>query len=191
MSEYQETHCSKQAQYLKFLWLQQDSNPQPLSSNENSTIWPNWPNGWGVSWVLICVVHLTVCYYHVTSAFQSESTLCSCLNIKELLMWNKRDIWSLSDCNWTRIHNHLVWKRTLNHLAKLAKWLSCDMIRDTRRDMTWAVAWNAYWPKVWAFAYKLSGWGFESRWLYLVQIFGNSFIQMGILRGVSRTQWNI
>ena len=27
----------------------------------------------------------------------------------------------LSDCNWIRIHNHLVRKRTLNHLAKLAK----------------------------------------------------------------------
>ena len=26
-----------------------------------------------------------------------------------------------SDCNWTRIQNHLVLKRTLNHLAKLAK----------------------------------------------------------------------
>ena len=25
----------------------------------------------------------------------------------------------LSDCNWTRNHNHLVHKRTLNHLAKL------------------------------------------------------------------------
>ena len=33
----------------------------------------------------------------------------------------------LSDCNWIRTHNHLVHKRTLNHLAKLAslaKWLS-------------------------------------------------------------------
>ena len=27
----------------------------------------------------------------------------------------------LSDCNWTRTHNHLVCKRTLNHLAKLTK----------------------------------------------------------------------
>ena len=27
--------------------------------------------------------------------------------------------------NWTRTHNHLVLKRTLNHLAKLAKWSSC------------------------------------------------------------------
>ena len=23
-----------------------------------------------------------------------------------------------NDCNWTRTHNHLVHKRTLNHLAK-------------------------------------------------------------------------
>ena len=30
-----------------------------------------------------------------------------------------------SDCNWTRTQNHLVLKRTLNHLAKLTKWLSC------------------------------------------------------------------
>ena len=27
----------------------------------------------------------------------------------------------VGDCNWTRTHNHLVHKRTLNHLAKLAK----------------------------------------------------------------------
>ena len=26
-----------------------------------------------------------------------------------------------SDCNWTRTQNHLVRKRTLNHLPKLAK----------------------------------------------------------------------
>ena len=38
--------------------------------------------------------------------------------------------WSLTDCNGIRTHNHLVRKRTLNHLAKfshlasLAKWLS-------------------------------------------------------------------
>ena len=31
----------------------------------------------------------------------------------------------LSDCNGTRTHNHLVRKRTLNHLAKLAKWVRC------------------------------------------------------------------
>ena len=27
---------------------------------------------------------LTACFYHVTYVFQGESTLCSCLNVKEL-----------------------------------------------------------------------------------------------------------
>ena len=67
----------------------------------------------------------TVCCYHVTYAFQSESTLYSCLNLKELIAGNRREIWSLSNCNGTRTHNHLVRKRTLNHLDKLAKRLGC------------------------------------------------------------------
>ena len=64
---------------------------------------------------------LIVCSYHVTYAFQSKSTLYVCLNVKELFARNRRDICSLSDCNGTRIHNHLVRKRTLNHLANLTK----------------------------------------------------------------------
>ena len=60
-------------------------------------------------------------YYHVTHAFQSESTLCSCMNVKELLARNKYDIRSLIDSNRIRIHNHLVCKRTLSHLAKRVK----------------------------------------------------------------------
>ena len=70
---------------------------------------------------------VTVCCYYVTYAFQSESTLYSCLNVKELLARNRRKIWSVSDCSGTRTHNHLARKRTLNHLARLAilaKWLS-------------------------------------------------------------------
>ena len=39
----------------------------------------------------------------------------------------RNEISSLSDCNWTRAHNHLVHKRTLNHLAKI--WQPFDMIR--------------------------------------------------------------
>ena len=58
---------------------------------------------------------MTVCSYHVTYAFQSESTLYSCLNVKQLLARNRREIRSLSDCNWTRTHNHLIHKRTLSH----------------------------------------------------------------------------
>ena len=67
---------------------------------------------------------MTVCTYHVTYAYQSESTLYNCLNVKELLARNRRHIWNLSGCNGTRTHNHLVCKWTFNHLAKLAKWLS-------------------------------------------------------------------
>ena len=70
--------------------------------------------------LLICTVHLTVSSCLVTYAFQSESTLCSCLNVKELLARSRRKIWRLSDCNWTRTQSHLVQKRTLNHLTKLA-----------------------------------------------------------------------
>ena len=71
--------------------------------------------------VLIAIV----CSYHVKYAFQRESTLYSCVNVKELLAWNRCNIYSLSDCNGTRTHNHLVRKRPLTHLVKLAKWLSC------------------------------------------------------------------
>ena len=67
---------------------------------------------------------MSVCSYHVMDTFQSESTLYSCLNVKELFARSRPEIWSLSDCSWTRTDNHLIHKRTLNHLAKLAKWLS-------------------------------------------------------------------
>ena len=42
------------------------------------------------------------------------------------IAWNRSNICSVSDCNGTRTHNHLVCTWTLNHLAKmvLAKWLS-------------------------------------------------------------------
>ena len=93
--------------------------------NEHSTIWPNCPNDWAAFWLLICTVQFTGCSCHVTYVFQSESRLYRCLNVKELLARRRRGIWRWSDCNWTRTQKHLVLKRTLNHLAKMAKWLSC------------------------------------------------------------------
>ena len=68
----------------------------------------NWPNDLAVLWVLIFAVHLTVWYYHVTYSSQSESTLYSCLNVKELLARNRRDIWSLSNSAGNHIHS-LIW----------------------------------------------------------------------------------
>ena len=35
---------------------------------------------------------IAVCSYHVTYAFQSESTLYSCLNVKELLARSRREM---------------------------------------------------------------------------------------------------
>ena len=80
-----------------------------LFINEHSTIWPNWPNDWPVFWVLIWTVQLTVSSYHVTYAFQSESTLHSCLKVKELLAWSRRVIWSLSDWNWLSVRLRTKW----------------------------------------------------------------------------------
>ena len=37
-------------------------------------------------------IYSAVCFYHVTYAFQSESTLYSCLNVKELLARSRREI---------------------------------------------------------------------------------------------------
>ena len=110
---------------MKFKLLQRDSYPQLLACKKQSTILQNGPNEWALSWVLTSMVHLTLHQYHVTYAFQSESTLYLFLKVKELLTQNKRNIWSLSDCNRTQTHIHLARKWILNHLAKLAKYLSC------------------------------------------------------------------
>ena len=48
-----------------------------------------------------------------------------CLNIKQLLGRSRHHIWSLIDSTGIRTHDHFVLKRTLNYLAKVAKWLSC------------------------------------------------------------------
>ena len=76
-------------------------------------------------WEYLSVQCIWLCYYRFTCAFQSKSTLYSWLNVKEFLAWNRRNIWSLNDYNGTLIQNLFVRKRTLSHLAKLAKWLSC------------------------------------------------------------------
>ena len=75
--------------------------------------------------MILCFYHVT---YHIMSChIQIESTFYICLNVKELLSQNKHPIWCLSDCKGTLAHNYLVCKQTLNHLARLAKWLSCFM----------------------------------------------------------------
>ena len=43
-------------------------------------------------------IKMIVCSYHVTCAFQSESTLYNCLNVRELPARNRREVRNLSDC---------------------------------------------------------------------------------------------
>ena len=95
------------------------------------------------------MTNLNVCSYHVTHAFQSESTLYSCLNVKELLAWNWYKIWNLSDCSWTQIQ-------------------VCDMIRKysnmhstNKYSQHSSIIWPV-WLNGWMFVYELSGCGFES-----------------------------
>ena len=73
---------------------------------------------------------LTVCSHLVTYALPRKSTFYSCMIVKELLARNRHDIWSLSDSNGIRTHNHLVHKRSLSRLTKLtslAKWLTTHL----------------------------------------------------------------
>ena len=79
--------------------------------NKHSTIYSNRSNDWAVLWALICMVHLTVCYYHVKYESQRESIVC--LNVKELLARIRCHIWGLNDSNEIRTQNHLVWKQKL------------------------------------------------------------------------------
>ena len=57
---------------------------------------------------------LDFCCYLVTYEFQSESALYIFLNVKEVIAGNRHHIWSLSDSNEIRTHNHLVRKRSLS-----------------------------------------------------------------------------
>ena len=98
---------------------------------------------------------LTVCFYHVTYAFQSESTLYSCLNVKENFARNRRKIWKLSDCSWSQTHNHLVRQRALNHLAKL--WLNGWML----------------------FVYELSACGFQSSCSHVQLLINFNILYLG------------
>ena len=105
---------------------------------------------------------LIVRSYHVTYAFESESIHYSCLNVKELLAWNRREIWGLSNCNGTRTQNHSVRKRTLSHLDKLAN------------------GWVVKWLNGWVFVYELNSCEFDSRCKSLNKKVSSSFCQIKV-----------
>ena len=127
--DFQGTSCWKQTQYLKLIDCNGTRTHNQLVRKRTLNHFTKLTNDWAALWLLICTVHLTVCSYHVAYTFQSESTLYSYLNVKELFDWERQDIWNLSECNVIRTRNHLIRKRRRNHLTKLAKTLSC--VRST------------------------------------------------------------
>ena len=70
----------------------------------------------------------------VKYAFHIESTLYTCLNVKELLARRRSQVWSLNYCNWTPTQNHWLRKRTFNHLAKLTYELSGSVFESSSSD---------------------------------------------------------
>ena len=100
-------------------------------------------NDWAAFWVLFCAVHLTVCSYHVTYTFQTEYTLYSCLNVKELLV--RRPVWingwvfvyELSGCGFESSCSHLNDKhirffttfdlKSGNHMSKSICNIACSL----------------------------------------------------------------
>ena len=96
---------------LEFFW----ANFFPLLSLFQ-TIYDQWFNYIGTNQML-CKPNRSL-YVLVMSRSVSEWIHTLSLPV---LARSRREIRSLSDCNWTRTQNHLVHKRTLNHLAKLGQ----------------------------------------------------------------------
>ena len=69
------------------------------------------------------VVNENKIYNETLNKISSNDSLSDCVSCTPyLLLFAVFLVTSvIIDCNWIRTHNHLVHKRTLNHLAKLAK----------------------------------------------------------------------
>ena len=72
----------------------------------------------------MCECKFLSCHFMSRTPFRMNK----CLNVKKLLGRSRHDILSLqqavSDCNVIRTHNHLVRKRTLDHLPFRSVWLN-------------------------------------------------------------------
>ena len=82
-----------------------------------------------------------------TYAFQSESTIYSCLNVKKVLAENRCDIWSLSKSTEFE---------TTNRLTSLAKWLSFPLQTKWLRIQIPLVSWYLLFKKMQEWSYLLN-----------------------------------
>ena len=123
--------------------------------NEHWTIWPNWANNTAAFWVLICTVNLNVCSFHVKYVFQSEYTLYSCLNFKELFTRNRsRLIYELKGSRFESRCSHLNFKfhawfeqRVSWHSGNYRVWV----LSETRTWHDKNIQWNLYCCNVYVF----------------------------------------
>ena len=76
------------------------------------------------NWVSDSIIISNYGIYITVLFFMEDMILCIPCHIALKSFYSpQNDV--VKNCNWTRTQNHLVLKRTLNHLAKLAKRLSC------------------------------------------------------------------
>ena len=68
----------------------------------------------GLNWVKRPLLYVII----MSKSFGVNPHSIVCLNVKQLFAQNRNNIWSLSDSSGIWTPNHLVRKRTLNHLAK-------------------------------------------------------------------------
>ena len=102
------------------------------------------------------MVHLSVFSNHVTYAFQSESTLYSCLNVKEFLAQSRRETAQmielcsgyLSECGFTL--------KRVRHMTRTYSQMHCTNKCSEHSSVIWPVR-----PNGLVFLYELSGSGFE------------------------------
>ena len=126
LPEYQGILCLKQVPYLKFKLQQRHSHPKPPKAETNTQ--PFTETG---QLIELSCEHLSVRYIwlHVIimsrTSFRVHRYSIVLMNVKELLAPRRRHIWNSSDSKEMLTDNHWVRKGILNHLPKLAKWLSC------------------------------------------------------------------
>ena len=117
-----------------------------------------------------------VCSYYITYGFLSESRLYSCLNVNEILPQNRHDIWSSSDSNGIRTHNHLVRKWTLNDW----NWRDCGFMSRCSHN---------YFSFIWSFEPGNSG--KEGKKLQNIDYFENERSFLEEIKNIFGNFWNI
>ena len=107
-------------------------------------------------WVLICMVHLTVCSYdvNVTYACQSESTLYS-LDLAPVLSKEFLDIQATIECGFIL--------KGIRGMIKTHSQMHCTDKYLQHSSVIWPA-----WLNSWVFVYAPSGCGFESSCCHLI-----------------------